>query len=227
MIFHLRKPRARRFPFLFELPLPRFKPRFFHAQTLKLPRQFFALRRQSHGFCRDRSLLLSQRHFAAFKLRALFRKPRRESFRCAQPLVTRRKFRPPRRQFVLFRLHRSTQLRQFVRQPRAFGFRFRAARRRSCVLILSHRRAPFCAGYFLPQSRKFALANRQLQPQPRKLAMHLLMLVRRANHFALSLSLLRRNALDALFSLAQRRRHALHLRLHFLHARFKQHHFRV
>src|SRR5205085_515259 len=90
VIFGLRHASARRFPLLLQFLLPRFQPQLFCAQTFELLRQFFALLRERRGLFTNGHDLLLQRHLAAFHVRALFAKPRRQSFCRRQSLVNRR-----------------------------------------------------------------------------------------------------------------------------------------
>src|SRR5258708_1500174 len=72
VVFHLGHPCPPPFPFLFQFLLPPPNPPLLPPPSVELPRQRFALRRQRFRFRRNRSLLLPQRHFAAFQLRSLF-----------------------------------------------------------------------------------------------------------------------------------------------------------
>jgi hypothetical protein len=60
----------------------------------------------------------------------------------------------------------AAQLNEFFCQSRTFRFRFCTAQRRCGMFVLRAFRALPRILHFLPDARKFVLANRQLQAEP-------------------------------------------------------------
>ena len=182
---------------------------------------------QPRGFIADGHYLLLQRRLAPLHFRPFFAQPRRQSFRCRQPLVNRRKPGAPGGQLLLLRLHGAAQTHKFLRQPRALRFCFGAIQRRRGMLVpRAFRTLPRSLSFF-PHARQLTLANRQLCSQPRQFRLHVAVAVLRGNHFALRVALLRIDFFQRLFRRAQLGGHRLQRRLLLAHLVFELKHFGI
>src|SRR5580698_7626759 len=127
MVFHLRDARAAGVPLLLELALSNFESKFFAAEAFELLRKLFTLLRERGGFIPNRGFLLQELGFAPVEFRALFLQARRKGFGSGEAFMESSEFGAGSREVVLLGMHRPTKLRELLGEPRALGFRFRAA----------------------------------------------------------------------------------------------------